>query len=86
MDFIRFCEAQLVWDTAMAVHALKYLEQHPARVMVLLAGSAHARKMGIPYQIQRRRPLPVTVLLPYTPNRFDPDTITAADADFLIMP
>ena len=86
MDFTRFCEAQLVWDTAMAIHATRHLERHPEHVMVLLAGSAHARKMGIPYQVQSRIPIPVTVLLPHTPGVFDPETVTAADADFIIMP
>lgn len=86
MDFIRFCEAQLVWDTAMAIHAVNHLEEHPGQVMVLLAGSAHARKMGIPYQVQSRRPTPLAVLLPYTPNFFEPDIVTIADADFIILP
>lgn len=86
MDFIRFCEAQLVWDTAMAIHAVRHLERHPEQLMVLLAGSAHARKMGIPYQVQSRRPIPFTVLLPYTPDHFDPHTVNPADADFIIMP
>jgi len=86
MDFIRFCEAQLVWDTAMAINSLNHLEQHPDRVMVLLAGSGHARKMGIPYQIKSRLPIPVTVLLPHTPDIFEPATLTGADADFIIMP
>ena len=86
MDFIRFCEAQLVWDTAMAINSLNHLEQHPDRVMVLLAGSGHARKMGIPYQIESRLPIPATVLLPHTPDIFEPATLTGADADFIIMP
>ncbi len=86
MDFIRFCEAQLVWDTAMAINSLNHLEQHSDRVMVLLAGSGHARKMGIPYQIKSRLPIPTTVLLPHTPDIFEPATLTGADADFIIMP
>ena len=86
MDFVRFCEAQLVWDTAMAIHAVNFLERHPERVMVLLAGSAHAGKMGIPFQVQSRAPIPFAVLLPHTPDIFEPGTVTAADADFLIMP
>jgi len=86
MNFTHFCEAQLVWDAAMALHAVRYLENHPDRVMVLLAGSAHARKMGIPFQVRSRRPIPLAVLLPYTPKIFDPDTVTTAEADFLIMP
>lgn len=86
MDFIRFCEAQLVWDTAMAINSLNHLEQHPDRVMVLLAGSGHVRKMGIPYQIKSRLPIPTSVLLPHTPDIFEPATLTGADADFIIMP
>lgn len=86
MDFIHFCEAQLVWDTAMAINAVNHLEQHPDRVMVLLAGSGHARKMGIPYQVKSRSTLPATVLLPHTPDIFEPDSLTPADADFIIMP
>jgi len=86
MDFIHFCEAQLVWDTAMAINALNHLEQHPGQVMVLLAGSGHARKMGIPYQVKSRSPIPFAVLLPLTPDIFEPDTLTSAEADFIIMP
>ncbi len=86
MDFVRFCEAQLVWDTAMAINAVNHLEAHPDRVMVLLAGSGHARKMGIPYQIERRWAVRFISLLPHTAGIFDPDALTAADADFIIMP
>lgn len=86
MDFIRFCEAQLVWDSAMAVNSLNHLKQHPDRVMVLLAGSGHARKMGIPYQIESRLPIPTTVLLPHTADIFEPARLTSADADFIVMP
>lgn len=86
MDFNRFCEAQLVWDTAMAINALNHLDQHPDQVMVLLAGSGHARKMGIPYQVKSRSSIPYLVLLPFTAEIFEPDTLTPADADFLIMP
>lgn len=86
MDFIRFCEAQLVWDTAMAINAVKHLEAHPDRVMVLLAGSGHARKMGIPNQVKTRSLMRSITLLPHTAGIFDPDNLTAADADFIIMP
>jgi uncharacterized iron-regulated protein len=86
MDFIRFCEAQLVWDTAMAINAVNHLEQHPDRMMVLLARSGHARKLGISYQVKSRSPILTTVLLPRTPDIFGPDSLTTADADFIIMP
>ncbi|HSO20792.1 MAG TPA: ChaN family lipoprotein, partial [Desulfosarcina sp.] len=86
LDFNRFCEAQLVWDTAMAINALDYLNRHPGRTMVLLAGSGHARKMGIPYQFSSRSRIPFAVLLPLTPDIFEPATLTPADADFIVMP
>jgi uncharacterized iron-regulated protein len=83
MDFIRFCEAQLVWDTAMAINAVNHLEQHPDRMMVLLAGSGHARKLGIPYQVKSRSPILTTVRLPRTPDIFDqePDSLTNAEIE-----
>lgn len=86
MNFNHFCEAQLVWDTAMAVGATDYLKAHPDRTMVLLAGSGHARKMGIPYQVNERAPVPLAVLLPYTPDAFTPEMLTTADADYIILP
>ena len=70
----------------MAITAVTYLEQYPVRIMVLLAGSGHARKMGIPYRIKSRLPIPFTVLLPHTPNIFEPAMLSSADADFIIMP
>jgi uncharacterized iron-regulated protein len=86
MDFARFCEAQLVWDTAMAINVVNHLEAHPDRVMVLLAGSGHARKMAIPHQVKGRSSIPLAVLLPHTPDIFEPETLTEADADFIITP
>lgn len=86
MEFTHFCEAQLVWDTAMAINALNHLNHHPQRTLVLLAGSGHVRKMGIPAQVYTRSSLPVTVLLPYTPGIFEPGLLTVDDADFLILP
>ncbi|MCK7512359.1 MAG: hypothetical protein MZV70_55515 [Desulfobacterales bacterium] len=31
MNFTFFCEAQMIWDAAMAVHALDYLARPPRR-------------------------------------------------------
>ena len=70
----------------MAINAINHLESHPDCTMVLLAGSGHARKMGIPYQVQHRSPIPTAVLLPHTPGIFEPDHLTPADADFIILP
>ncbi len=85
MDFNRFCEAQLVWDSTMALNAVAFLEKHPRRIMVLLAGSGHARKMGIPTQIERINPMPYVVVLPETPGVFEVGAVTVQDADYLIL-
>jgi uncharacterized iron-regulated protein len=84
--FTRFCEAQLVWDTAMAVYSLEYLSKHPERTLVLLAGSVHAWKKGIPSKVQELNPnIRVQVLLPDTPGRFEKGTVTREDSDYLIL-
>jgi uncharacterized iron-regulated protein len=85
LDFIHFCEAQLVWDNIMAIHALDYLKSNPERVMVLLTGIGHALKLGIPAQIKRRSDLPHVVILPETPGYITPEKMTLQDTDFLIL-
>jgi uncharacterized iron-regulated protein len=85
LNFTYFCEAQLVWDTAMAVHAIRYLEAHPDTTMVVITGSGHARKMGIPDQIRLRADLPMAVLLPEVPGAIDSQTVGTDDADYLFL-
>jgi uncharacterized iron-regulated protein len=81
-SFDNFCEAQMVWDTAMAIYALEYLDKNPGSRIVILAGSVHAWKRAIPRQIATMRPdVTVSVILP------DPDGkggLTVEDADFMI--
>jgi uncharacterized iron-regulated protein len=84
MPFEHFCEAQLVWDQSMAITALEALAANPAAVVVILAGSGHARKGGIPAQIARRGTTPVTVFLPEVPGSLDPESVDARSADFLV--
>ncbi|MGD9331732.1 MAG: ChaN family lipoprotein, partial [Desulfobacterales bacterium] len=52
-NFRRFCEAQLVWDTAMAIYTLEYLKNHPAHTVVVLTGMIHAWKKAAPEQAAR---------------------------------
>ena len=83
LDFTRFCEAQLVWDTAMAWSLLGYLERNPESTVVVLAGSGHSWKRGIPRQIRSRSELPFRVILPEIPGRADRDNISLNEADYL---
>ncbi len=84
MDFTHFCEAQLVWDKAMAARSLRFLEANPEHTIVLLTGSGHARKGGIPAQIQKMGPADHLVILPEVPGGIDRTTIDKDDADLLI--
>jgi uncharacterized iron-regulated protein len=83
MSFTRFCEAQLFWDTAMAWNAIRFLNEHVRFTMVVLAGSGHAWKRGIPARIASRAPFPFRVILPEIPGRLDRQTVRPADADYL---
>lgn len=86
MQFEHFCEAQLVWDSVMALNAADWLAAHPGRVMVVVAGTGHVWKGGIPAQLERRGAPAAVVILPATADRIDPVRVSPADADYVIMP
>lgn len=86
-SFENFCEAQMVWDTAMAIYALEYLDKNPAGRMVILAGSVHAWKRAIPRQLATLRPgMTVSVILPAPEGTGGKGALTAEDADYLVLP
>lgn len=85
MNFDNFCQAQLLWDTAMAMHAGQYLQVHDGVTMILLAGSGHAQKQGIPTQLKKYGQWRTIVILPETPGIYDMNKISAVDADFLLL-
>jgi uncharacterized iron-regulated protein len=50
-----FIQAQAIWDETMAETAAKFLTDHPATRMVILAGTQHTRKdSGIPPRVASR--------------------------------
>ena len=85
MNFEHFCEAQLTWDKTMAARALQYLAKAPERLLVILAGTGHARKGGIPRQIEILGGAPYQVVLPGIPSVLEPGTVSSKDADFLLL-
>jgi len=84
-SFLHFCEAQLLWDTVMADALLDFLKTHPNHIVVVLTGSGHAWKYGIPEQISREAKVPYRVLLPEIPGRIEAGNVTHAEADYLMM-
>jgi uncharacterized iron-regulated protein len=85
LNFIYFCEAQLLWDSAMAVYTLGYLKKNPDSIVVILTGTGHAQKGAVPRQIRIRSNLPYAVILPEIPGSIDAETISHADADYLML-
>ena len=84
--FRRFCEAQLVWDTAMAIYALEYLKSHPERTVVVLCGMIHAWKKAAPEQVARQNAkVEQAVIQPSVQGRWTPGNVLKEDADYLIL-
>jgi uncharacterized iron-regulated protein len=81
-DFQHFCEAQLVWDTAMATRLGQYLDEHPQATVVVLAGSGHAWRYGIPGQLGLP-PEEYAVILPEIAGRTDREETASEVADYL---
>jgi uncharacterized iron-regulated protein len=85
-DFLSFCEAQMVWDNVMAENLLAYHQANPGHKVVVLAGSGHAWKHGIPEQVERRTDtVTYRVLLPDIPGRIAPEDATVEEADYLML-
>jgi uncharacterized iron-regulated protein len=85
MNFVHFCEAQMVWDTIMAVNAIDYLKKNTDCVMIILTGTGHARKGAILRQIRERSDYSGVVLLPEVPGSIDAETVDQSDADYLLL-
>ena len=85
INFTYFCEAQLVWDTAMAINSLDYLKKYPDAVVVLLAGAGHVQKGAVPRQISLRSQVPHAVILPRIEGMVDRQTVSIQDADYIML-
>ncbi len=83
-NFNYLCEAQMVWDTAMALNTLEYLKHNPTAVVVVLTGVGHARKGAVPRQISEHSQAPFAVILPEVAGSIDSGTIGEEDADYII--
>jgi uncharacterized iron-regulated protein len=70
-EFLRFVEAQLVWDRAMAQALAEAAAHHPGALVVGLMGGDHiANGHGVPRQLRSLGVSSVASLLPWGP---DPD-------------
>ena len=85
LDFTYFCEAQLVWDTMMAINALEFLKKNPEAVVIVLTGTGHAQKNAIPRQIRERSDVVHAVILPEVKGVIDSKTVDETVADYIIL-
>ena len=85
MNFTFFCEAQMIWDVAMAVHSLDYLKANLDATVVILTGVGHAQKGAVPRQIRLRSQVPIAVMLPEVPGSIDSKTVDVQDTDYLLL-
>ena len=85
LNFIYFCEAQMVWDNIMAINTLAYLNKNPHAVVVVLTGVGHAQKAAVPRQIGTRSTLPYAVILPEVPGKIDTQTVGKREADYILL-
>ena len=81
-SFTNFCEAQVLWDTSMALNLIKFNERHPETKLVVLAGDGHSWKPGIPRQIALRKDMPMAVFLPES-AKLDRRNVSQNDTDYL---
>lgn len=81
--FLYFCEAQLLWDTVMARHLVDFLKANPKARVVVLAGSGHAWKFGIPRQLMEQMDVTYRVVLPEIDGRLTRTQLIPEVTDYL---
>jgi len=83
-QFLFFCEAQLLWDTMMARHLVDFLKANRnTRMVVVLAGSGHAWKPGMPRQMLEQMDVSYRVVLPEIDGRLTRTNVDPELTDYL---
>jgi uncharacterized iron-regulated protein len=82
-SFEYFCEAQVLWDQSMAWYLAQYMKNNSDRTIVVLAGSIHAWKYGIPQQKKKYISIEQKIIVPDLP--VEHGTIGEDDADYLVV-
>jgi uncharacterized iron-regulated protein len=79
--FANFCAAQGLRNSTMATRIAGYLEQHPERTMVVLAGVGHAMRRGVP-ALTVRGGLSGRIVLPQVDGLYE--ALEPSDMDYLV--
>lgn len=81
--YLYFCEAQILWDTMMARHLMEFLKINPDFRVVVLTGSGHAWKFGIPRQLLEQMDVSYRVILPEIDGRLVRSQVAPEVTDYL---
>jgi uncharacterized iron-regulated protein len=81
--FRHFCEAQVVWDTSMALNAVGFIKANPDKALVILAGNFHSWQRGIPEQIRRVMDIEVRSIMSSKDTSFSKYDVFLEDADYV---
>ena len=79
----RLCEAQALRNSGMAWNIVKYKQKHPVDKVVVLAGTWHAVKNGVPESLSVYGKFTCKVILPELPE-LNLENATVKEADYLI--
>lgn len=79
-----FCSAQMAQDAAMARTLAAYLRREPDRLVVVMAGTFHAWKHGIPRHLREAGSFPTLVVIPSEDRSFLNYDIFLAEADYVL--
>ena len=85
--FQNFCEAQILWDKAMAWHLVRYRKENPGISTVVLCGMVHALKRGIPFRVkemEKEKEYTSRIIVPQGPG-INLQSIGPSLADYLVI-
>ncbi len=80
-----FCEAQKVWDKTMAWNLMDYLDMNQGALAVVIAGSGHSWKGGIPSYVRDYSDYEYAVLIPSSSPPSGTDTLSGNEADYILI-
>lgn len=79
--FLNFCEAQMVWNKGMAWHLRAYRAREPSRMVVVIAGTGHVFRQGMPGELSE----PASCIVLQETPEVTPRGLTSRDADYLAL-
>lgn len=81
--FVNFCQAQIVWDAAMARTIADYIQPNRERILLVMCGNFHAWRHGIPGRLAALTDAPVKIVLPAGDDTVRQYDILLEDADYV---